>query len=94
MPTETEISVGKIGKVLRAIANKRRILILSLLKRKGQASVSEIARHIHLSMRSTSRHLTVMSSAEIVEKEQRSLFMFYKINPNVHVCARQIIDLL
>ena len=97
MPTETENSVGKIGrigKILRATANKRRLLILSFLKTKGQVSVSEIARHIHLSVRSTSRHLAVLSSAEIVEKEQRGLFMFYKISSNVHVCAQQIINIL
>ena len=61
------------------MANKRRLGILKFLKRDGELSVGEIAERIQLSLKSTSRHLSVMASADIVEKEQRSTSVFYKL---------------
>jgi len=56
-------------KVLKALANRRRLSITRCLKDKGEASVGEIAEEIRLSFRSTSRHLGVLAAADILEKE-------------------------
>jgi len=61
------------------LANRRRLAILKYLKEKGEASVGEIAGAIHLSFTATSKHLAVLSAIDIVEKDQRSLQMFYRL---------------
>jgi ArsR family transcriptional regulator len=81
-------------KVLKALANRRRLAIVKHLKDKGETSVGDIAEAIRLSFRSTSRHLGVLASADIVEKEQRSLQMFYRLQEPQHPAAKSIIKLV
>lgn len=65
---------------LKAMANKRRLAIIKLLKMRGESSVGEIANSIKLSFKATSKHLAILKSADIVEYEQRSLLYFYKLS--------------
>ncbi|HUZ92698.1 MAG TPA: metalloregulator ArsR/SmtB family transcription factor [Candidatus Paceibacterota bacterium] len=67
----------ELEKTLKALANRRRLAILKYLARVGERSVTEIAREIRLSVRSTSRHLRVLFGAGILEKDQRGLEVFY-----------------
>ncbi|OGY59834.1 MAG: hypothetical protein A3B23_00280 [Candidatus Colwellbacteria bacterium RIFCSPLOWO2_01_FULL_48_10] len=83
-----------IEKVLKALANKRRLGILALLKRKDGLSVGDIAREIKLSLKSTSRHLAVLASVAILDKEQVSLNVFYKLPPNPHKLVRYVLTIL
>jgi DNA-binding transcriptional ArsR family regulator len=80
-------------KQLKALANRRRLEIIKYLKRVGRATVTDIAREIKLSFRSTSRHLAVFRSAEILEREQVNLTMVYafaKLSP----VAKVVINLI
>jgi DNA-binding transcriptional ArsR family regulator len=67
-------------KILKALANKRRLLLLNILKSKKEMSVGDLAIGINLSFRATSRHLRILLSAGLVECEQKSTFIFYKSN--------------
>lgn len=53
-------------KIFKAVANKRRLQILLFLKLEKEATVGAIAEHIRLSVKSTSRHLSVLYLAGIV----------------------------
>ena len=66
----------ELERSLKALANKRRLAILKYLKQKKEAPVGEIAEAIKLSLRATSKHLGVLASVDIVEKDQRSLQIF------------------
>lgn len=70
----------ELERVLKALANKRRLAIISFLRKRKEANVGEIAEAIHLSIKSTSRHLTVLSGADILDREQRSSEVFYKVS--------------
>ena len=70
----------ELERILKALANKRRLAILSFLRKKKEANVGEIAVTIHLSIKSTSRHLAVLSGVDILDREQRSSEVFYKVN--------------
>jgi DNA-binding transcriptional ArsR family regulator len=74
-----ERDVKNLERSLKALANRRRLAILRHLKKNKEASVAEIAGAIHISLKATSKHLGVLAGADIVEREQRSLFMFYRI---------------
>lgn len=81
-------------KIFKALANKRRLAIIRLLKNKKELTVGEIAKEIKLSFKSTSRHLYVLYGAELLEKEQRGLQMFYSVNKNLAKNLSVIISVL
>ena len=70
----------KLEKVLKVFANARRLAILAYLRQTKEASVGNIAREIKLSFKSTSRHLGVLFAADLVEKDQRSLEVYYYLS--------------
>ncbi len=84
----------ELEKQLKALANHRRLSILKYLKRNHEAPVGDIAKSINLSFRSTSKHLTVLTTTNIVEKEQRSIQMFYRLVHVSHPAVRHILSLL
>ena len=79
---------------LKALANRRRLSILQLLKREREATVGDIAASIRLSFRSTSRHLAILAAADIVGREQRGVEVFYHLARDQHSIVRSIITLL
>lgn len=84
----------ELEKILKALANRRRLAILKYLKTKKEAPVAEIAHEIKLSFKATSKHLGVLSVVDVVDKEQRSLQMFYRLADNQKLSAKRILDLL
>ncbi|MBI3115003.1 MAG: winged helix-turn-helix transcriptional regulator [Candidatus Kerfeldbacteria bacterium] len=65
---------------LKALANRRRLAILAYLRTHRSAYVSELRKHLNLSFKATSKHLQLLFAAELVEREQRSLQMFYSLS--------------
>ena len=84
----------ELERTLKALANKRRLAIIKYLIEHQPASVGDIATHIHLSFKATSKHLGVLSAADIVEKNQQSLLVFYRFVRNQKPAAKSIISLL
>lgn len=78
-------------RVLKALANRRRLAIVLFLKRHRELSVSEIAEKIRLSFKSTSRHLAVLSAADLVEKDQRGVQVFYRLARHLPAPAPDIV---
>lgn len=74
----------RVDKILKALANPRRIAILKYLQKHNRASVSAIATHIKLSFKATSKHLAILSNAEIVEKQQEGLVMWHSLTKQKH----------
>jgi len=79
-------------KLLKSLANKRRLEILKFLKSGHRASVGDIASHIKLSFKSTSRHLSVLFSNDIVENEQESLSVYYSLSSKLNKISKSIIE--
>lgn len=79
---------------MKALANKRRLAILRFIRNEKEASVGNIADQIKLSFNATSKHLGVLSSANILDKEQRSLQMFYRLGDNLPEVINRIISIL
>lgn len=77
-------------KILKALANKRRLSIVVYLGKTREAKVGDIADKIKLSFKATSKHLALLYSADIVDKEQRSLEMWYKLSPSLPPLAKLI----
>ncbi len=82
--------IKEVERVLKALANRRRLEIVKYLKKEKEATVGDIAEAIKLSFKSTSRHLAVLFSADIVEKEQRSIEVWYRLSPECHHIAKYV----
>jgi DNA-binding transcriptional ArsR family regulator len=81
-------------KLLKAFANRRRLRIVQFIKAKKEAPVGDISHEIGLSFKSTSRHLSVLAGCEILDREQRSSQVFYRIAPIQKPIARYLISTL
>lgn len=78
-------------KVLKALANLKRLSIIKVLKDSDEKFVGEIADDIDLSIRATSKHLKILSAVDIVEKGQRGPQIFYMLSPNLDSISKHII---
>jgi len=83
-----------IEKIFKALANKRRLAIIVYIKKKGQANVGDIAETIKLSFRSTSKHLNLLTSSGILDKDQRGLNVNYSLASDQPSLLKKIIDLI
>ena len=81
-------------KILKALANRRRLAILKYLKENRKAPVAEIAHEIDLSFKATSKHLGVLSAVDILEKEHISSQMFYRLAEKQKLEVKSILSLL
>ena len=84
----------ELEKTLKALANKRRLAIIKYLKNYREASVGDVAESIKLSFRSTSKHLGILSTVDIIEKEQRGPQIFYRLSRVQKPAAAKIIALI
>jgi len=84
----------ELEKVLKALANKRRLAILKYLKTRRQASVGEIAGAIKLSFRATSKHLLLLSAVDILDKEQQGLQIYYRLADSLPSASKEIVSLV
>lgn len=83
-----------LEKSLKSLANRRRLAILKYLKENREASVTEIAGTIKLSLKATSKHLRILAATDVVEREQRNLSMFYRLSSEQKPAVKYIISLL
>lgn len=91
---ERRMSEKELERIMKAFANRRRLAILRFIKKVNRASVGDIAEEIKLSFKATSKHLSVLSSAGIVDREQKSLQMFYYLSSDLPAPSNSIISLL
>jgi len=88
------LNMNNLEKTLKALANKRRLAIIKHLKENKESSVSEISDGINLSFRSTSRHLAILFSASILEKEQKNIQVFYRLSLSQESVAKHVAGIL
>ena len=86
--------MNDLERVMKAFANKRRLAIVRYLKVNGEARVGDVAGVLRLSIKSTSKHLAILASQNILEKDQRSVEVFYRLAKNPNFSVRQIIRLV
>jgi DNA-binding transcriptional ArsR family regulator len=84
----------ELERILKALANKRRLTILEFIKKSGTASVGDIAGAIELSFKATSKHLLILSNVNILEKEQISLTMMYSLVKSQHPIVSKLLSII
>ena len=71
----------EIERVYKAVANRKRVLIVRYLQAVRTATVGDIAKAIRLSFKATSRHLQLLSGTGYVTSEQHGLYVYYSLSP-------------
>ncbi|MBI2639541.1 MAG: helix-turn-helix transcriptional regulator [Candidatus Sungbacteria bacterium] len=84
----------KIERVLKSLANRRRLAILKYLAKTRFATVNDIAEEIHLSHKSTSKHLKILTAVDILEHEQSNKYVFYRVADDLPTLVHPIIKML
>lgn len=82
----------KQERILKALANRRRLVILKILKSKRELCVAEIAEEIKLSFKATSKHLAILYASDILERRQVGLHVLYRLCDAPHDIVRTVID--
>lgn len=86
------VDVKSLEKILKTLANKRRLAIICYLKKRHESRVGDIAKAINLSFTSTSKHLIRLYNADILERDQKNLEMWYKLASKQDNVANYIIS--
>ncbi len=89
-----ETDLKKLERPIKAFANKRRLAMVKYIKRRREASVGDIAEAIPLSIKATSKHLGILVAADVLEREQRNIQVFYTIARDLPGVAKMLITLL
>ncbi len=84
----------KLEKILKALANRRRLAILEHLKLNNDSSVGDIAQAINLSIKATSKHLNILLSLDILEKDQISAQIFYRLSSDQKLITKYLLSIL
>lgn len=73
-----EASAGEAAKLLRALGNERRLMILCQLA-EGERSVGELLPRVGLSQSALSQHLAVLREEGVVATRREAQSMWYRI---------------
>ena len=76
--TELEASAAAAARLLRALANERRLLILCQLS-DGERSVGELQPRVGLSQSALSQHLAVLREEGVVATRREGQTIWYRI---------------
>lgn len=82
----------QLERILKGLANKRRLAIIKLLARSKELPVASIAEHIRLSFTSTSKHLSILHHLDIIERRQESLTVYYRLSDSLPAVAKLLLS--
>lgn len=79
-----EARAAEATRLLKALANEKRLMILCKLIETGEASVSRLGEAVNLSQSALSQHLARMREEGLVTFRREAQTLFYRIaDPNV-----------
>lgn len=83
-------SIKNIEKILKGLANRRRLSIIKYLLNEEEATVANIAENINLSFKATSKHLLILRQLDIIDSRQQSLSVFYRVSDTLPRIVKDI----
>lgn len=83
-----------LEKLFKAFGNTSRLKILGYLKKHRFASVVEIASETKCSYKATSKHLSILYRVDIVDREQVSYEMHYRLSDKLDPAVSALLKLI
>ncbi len=94
MPQKTENIFRKQARVLKALANESRLMIVDRLSR-GESSVGELTDLVGTDQSTVSKHLAVLRAHGVVRDRREGNVVYYKLMTpcvmNFFSCATQVL---
>ena len=84
----------KLEKLFKAFGNASRLKILAYLKAHPASSVEQIAEGTKCSYKATSKHLGILFSVELVDREQAGYEMQYRLAISKSDPAHTLLELI
>ncbi|MFA4937151.1 MAG: metalloregulator ArsR/SmtB family transcription factor [Patescibacteria group bacterium] len=81
----------QLERILKGLANRRRLAIIKLLTRHKELPVASIADHIRLSFTSTSKHLSLLHNLDIIDRRQESLTVYYHLSDSLPLVVKLLL---
>jgi DNA-binding transcriptional ArsR family regulator len=78
MPVKTKVSYKRQARILRALANETRLMIIDRLS-KGECQVGELVQMVGADQSTVSKHLSVLRSVGVVDDDRRGNAVFYRL---------------
>jgi len=87
------MNTKKLTRVLKALANERRLKIICLLK-KEEITVSELSEELKVSIKSVSKHLQKLEREGVVKRKHVNKYVYYRLTDSFRKSGihRQIIN--
>ncbi|MFA4937254.1 MAG: metalloregulator ArsR/SmtB family transcription factor [Patescibacteria group bacterium] len=85
------MGISNLERIFKALASKRRLVIIRLIGEKREMSVGDIANQIKLSLKATSKHLIILQQAGFIEREQKKFVGIYSLSQNLDNDTRYLI---
>ncbi len=82
----------ELEKIYRALGTRKRLEILKLLSGGGEKTVGDIASTIHLSFKSTSKHLVFLRQAGFLERRQAGYVGLYSLEEGLAGVRQQLVN--
>jgi len=80
------------ARLLRALGNPQRLLILCRLLKAGETSAGDLARHMRLSASALSQHLARMREQSLIEQRRDGRTLYYRINERLDVRLPAVLE--
>ena len=88
-----DTEAAALAVLFKALANPIRLQILDILSRhNGDICVCDIEGQFALSQPTISHHLGVLRRAGLVTKEQRGLWVYYSLRPEILAQAKEFLE--
>lgn len=93
-PAQFEAKADDTARLLKALANQRRLMVLCKLMTLGRATVGDLADAVGLSQSALSQHLSLMRDEGLVTFDRDAQTLWYRIgDPRVTTLMSTLYDL-
>ena len=79
-------------RIFKGLANLSRLRIIATLSKEGELSVSEIAQKIHVTIKGTSKHLSILADIDVLDRDGRAGHVYYSLNKKMSGVMREVIN--
>ena len=68
--------------------------ILKILRSRGSSSVTELSEELGITLKNTSRNLSILSNLDLVQFKGRVGRVFYELNPDLNTDIKKILRII
>ena len=77
-----QAAAAELATILKALADPIRLRLVSIIAASGEACACDLPEMVGKSQPTVSHHLKLLSEADILEREQRGKWAWFRVNTN------------